>query len=92
VASDAVLLVPKHVTGLYRYYALQCVLSGIEYVPSEAWFSVSIGNYIHVIFLSFCEYVLQSVVCVPGAVRRTAAGTHSTYCHSTATILTLYFY
>jgi hypothetical protein len=38
------------------------------------------------------QYVLQSIVCVLGAVRRTASSTHSTYCHSTATILTMYFY
>jgi hypothetical protein len=29
-------------------------------------------------------YVLQSVVCVLGAVGRTAPSTHSTFCHSTA--------
>jgi hypothetical protein len=38
------------------------------------------------------QYVLQPVVCVLGAVRRTAPSTHSTYCHCTATILTVYFY
>jgi hypothetical protein len=37
------------------------------------------------------QYVLQFVVCVLGAVRRTAPSTHNTYCHSTATILTAYF-
>jgi hypothetical protein len=41
VASGAVLRFSKHITGLYRYYALRCVLSSIEFVSSEAWFSNS---------------------------------------------------